>query len=64
MHKALKHFWEDESGAVTVDWVVLTAGVVGLGALMFFYLGDSVEALDGRTGSALSGVEVGEITFD
>jgi Flp pilus assembly pilin Flp len=27
----LKKFRNDESGAVTVDWVVLTAGVVGLG---------------------------------
>ena len=24
-------FWTDESGAITVDWVVLTAGMVGLG---------------------------------
>lgn len=26
-----KSFMENENGAVTVDWVVLTAGVVGLG---------------------------------
>jgi hypothetical protein len=25
------NFWQDESGAVTVDWVVVTAAVVGLG---------------------------------
>ena len=24
-------FWSDETGAVTVDWVVLTAAIVGLG---------------------------------
>ena len=24
-------YWRDESGAVTVDWVVLTAAIVGLG---------------------------------
>ncbi|MFN4156324.1 MAG: hypothetical protein ACK4HF_16885 [Paracoccaceae bacterium] len=29
-HRRLNLFWNDESGAVTVDWVVLTAGVVGL----------------------------------
>lgn len=28
--KALKRFAQDETGAVTVDWVVLTAAVVGL----------------------------------
>ncbi len=27
----MKNFVADESGAVTVDWVVLTAAIVGLG---------------------------------
>ena len=26
-----KQFWAAEDGAVTVDWVVLTAAIVGLG---------------------------------
>jgi Flp pilus assembly pilin Flp len=30
-----KHFAKDEDGAVTVDWVVLTAAIVGLGLLVF-----------------------------
>ena len=30
MLKLVKRFLRDESGAVTVDWVVLTAAVVGL----------------------------------
>ncbi len=30
----LRKFGNDESGAVTVDWVVLTAGIVGLGLLV------------------------------
>lgn len=29
-----KSFKNDESGAVTVDWVVLTAAVVGLGLIV------------------------------
>jgi hypothetical protein len=29
-----KSFKNDEAGAVTVDWVVLTAAVVGLGAVV------------------------------
>ena len=28
MEKLFKQFIEDENGAVTVDWVVLTAGIV------------------------------------
>lgn len=30
----IKNFKNDESGAVTVDWVVLTAAVVGLGLIV------------------------------
>ncbi len=29
-----KNFAKDESGAVTVDWVVLTAAIVGLGIVV------------------------------
>ncbi|RMF41798.1 MAG: hypothetical protein D6754_00170 [Alphaproteobacteria bacterium] len=30
--KTLRRCWADEEGAVTVDWVVLTALIVGLAA--------------------------------
>ena len=30
MNKMFAKFLKDESGAVTVDWVILTAGIVGL----------------------------------
>lgn len=36
MHAALiKRFAADETGAVTVDWVVLTAAIVGLAFAVF-----------------------------
>ena len=31
----LKRFWEREDGAVTVDWVVLTASICGLAMWLF-----------------------------
>jgi Flp pilus assembly pilin Flp len=31
LFKGARAFKDDESGAVTVDWVVLTAAIVGLG---------------------------------
>jgi len=31
MLNMIKNFAKDESGAVTIDWVILTAGVVVLG---------------------------------
>ncbi len=39
-----KSFKNDESGAVTVDWVVLTAAVVGLGLLVINQVDDAVTA--------------------
>lgn len=31
MRDCIKDFFADEAGAVTVDWVVLSAAVIGLG---------------------------------
>lgn len=39
-----KNFAKDESGAVTVDFVVLTAGIVGLGILIVSAVAPEVEA--------------------
>lgn len=38
----IKRFASDETGAVTVDWVVLTAAVVGIGVLLFSILTPAV----------------------
>ncbi len=64
MINRLIEFYHDESGAVTVDWVVLTAGIVGLGGLMYFYLNEPIQEFDEEIGSKLAGVEVPEISFD
>lgn len=37
-------FLKDEAGAVTVDWVVLTAAIVGLGIVVLQTVGGSVES--------------------
>jgi Flp pilus assembly pilin Flp len=38
-------FLKDEAGAVTVDWVVLTAAIVGLGLLVFTFVRPAVSSL-------------------
>jgi Flp pilus assembly pilin Flp len=38
-------FLNDETGAVTVDWVVLTAAVVGLGLVVFTFITPAVSQL-------------------
>lgn len=37
-----KKFHNDESGAVTVDWVVLTAAIVGLGIVVISAIGPAI----------------------
>ena len=46
----IKNFRNDENGAVTVDWVVLTAAVVGLAVGAYTALDTNISAL--ATGAA------------
>ncbi len=55
----IKTFAADESGAVTVDWVVLTAAVVGLGFAVLTAASDGM----GKLATSIS-TEVGGITPD
>lgn len=41
----LRNFANDESGAVTVDWVVLTAAIVGLGLLVMSAIKPAISGL-------------------
>jgi Flp pilus assembly pilin Flp len=38
-------FLNDETGAVTVDWVVLTAAIVGLGLVVFTFIQPAISQL-------------------
>lgn len=42
LFKLVKTFKNDESGAVTVDWVVLTAAIVGLGIAVLTAVAGSI----------------------
>jgi Flp pilus assembly pilin Flp len=46
--KTLKTFVCDEAGAVTVDWVVLTAAIVGLGMVVMNTVGSGIESLGNK----------------
>jgi Flp pilus assembly pilin Flp len=48
-----KSFHNDESGAVTVDWVVLTAAIVGLGMVVMQTVGGGIEGLGGKVATSL-----------
>ena len=49
-----KSFKNDESGAVTVDWVVLTAAIVGLGIAVLTSVGNGTTALSSKISSNLA----------
>ena len=54
-----KTFKTDESGAVTVDWVVLTAAIVGLGMVVMQTVGGGIEDLGDTVVADLQGRESG-----
>ncbi|MBF9043199.1 hypothetical protein HKCCE4037_07670 [Rhodobacterales bacterium HKCCE4037] len=57
-HNTSTSFIADESGAVTVDWVVLTAGLVGLGLATIAIASGGVENLSNDTGQTLANMEI------
>lgn len=50
----LENFLSDETGAVTVDWVVLTAAVAGLVTAIFVTLGNDTADYSEDIGSFMS----------
>jgi len=55
MMNFIKNFRKDEDGAVTVDWVVLTAAVVGLAVAAYSSIESGASTLTSNTGIFLDG---------
>jgi len=58
-------FLRDEDGAVTIDWVALTAGILLLGITLVYAIfnqgvGDLAQDINANLSSAGSGVTVGD----
>jgi len=54
----IKTFAADDSGAVTVDWVVLTAAIVGLGLAVITSVRSGVSSLGTNISNSLSSASV------
>ncbi|GGO58842.1 hypothetical protein SAMN05444398_10888 [Roseovarius pacificus] len=63
MSAGKKTFLADEDGAVTVDWVVLTTAVVGIGVAAVFTLMTANQGLGDNIGSAMSSATLTELDF-
>ncbi|CUH08469.1 hypothetical protein JSE7799_00062 [Jannaschia seosinensis] len=64
MLRAIKTFRNDEAGAVTVDWVVLTAALVGLGLAVLSVMSGGVETLSGEMSTSLTEIDPHEAPFN
>ncbi|MCC7319811.1 MAG: hypothetical protein IT542_02410 [Rubellimicrobium sp.] len=59
----LHEFREDESGAVTVDWVVLTGGILAFGILVASMISQGATDSAGAVGSRLATAQVPDVHF-
>ena len=60
LFKFAKNFSRDEDGAVTVDWVVLTAAIVGLGVAVLASVSGGVTKLSGKITTELTDTTVAD----
>ena len=58
MRNLITRFLRGESGAVSVDWVVLTAAVVALAGVAFTSINDATGGVGSGVGDALTNKEV------
>lgn len=63
MTALIKNFAKSESGAVTVDWVVLTAAMVGLGMATLMLVSNGVEGSADNVSLALTASNPGANPF-
>ncbi|TDE39688.1 hypothetical protein [Antarcticimicrobium sediminis] len=61
MIKLFKNFRADEAGAVTVDWVVLTAAVVALAGAAYTTIGANTKTLSTAIGAEITAQQAATI---
>ncbi|MBS8225920.1 Flp family type IVb pilin [Vannielia litorea] len=58
MEKMLSKFLREDDGAVTVDWVVLTAAIVGLGIAVATVVGQGAMSHSTSLGNYVSAMSI------
>ena len=59
MNLLWKTYRADDSGAITVDWVVLTAAIIGLGMLILIPIAFATDSLSTNVSTDISGINSG-----
>ena len=62
LFEMIKTFKADEDGAVTVDWVVLTAAIVGLGIAVLTSVSGGTKTLASKISGNLSKMTIPDYT--
>jgi len=57
MERFVKKFWTEEDGNTTIDWMVLTAGLVLLGAAVMATLGTGTQTVADDTSAVIEEFE-------
>lgn len=60
-YEKIKAFAFDDSGAVTVDWVVLTAAIVGLGMVVIVSVRDGTRDVSEKIGASLTTASIDDV---
>lgn len=58
MRSILKQFIQSEDGAVTVDWVVLTAAVVGMGVGVMLLFNNGPQNVASNIANEVAAIEI------
>lgn len=61
MKRLLKNFASDDAGNATVDWLVLTAGLVFLGTAIAITVSGSTTSVASSTTDALDAIEPNQV---
>lgn len=59
LFQSIRNFFDDTDGAVTVDWVVLTAAIVALAITVLFAIGGSSRDLATDIANEIDGIDIG-----
>lgn len=59
MKTALGRFWRKNDGSVTVDWVVLLAGILGMIFIVMGSISSGVTVFGNKAGDELATREIG-----
>ncbi len=60
MTKHIQKFLKEETGNVTIDWVVLVSGIVGLAFALVITVTAGANDLNDKTAEAINSIEVGD----